>query len=129
MDKSPLEITVDWTGTGSVIRLTGDLDNSSQPDLDAAYEAASQVDGGIVLDFEHAGFIDSTGIAAILRLLRRARTEGRAVSASGLSAHYREVFEITHVSDFVTFEPGPQQVGDTEITQSPSGRDERHGGS
>jgi anti-anti-sigma factor len=128
MDKTPLEITIDWTDTGSVIRLTGDLDNSSQPDLDAAYEAASQVDGAILLDFEHAGFIDSTGIAAILRLLRRARTDGRAVSASGLSAHYREVFEITHVSDFVTFESDQHRVGDTESSQSPSGRNERHGG-
>jgi anti-anti-sigma factor len=104
MDKSPLEITIDWTDDGSVVRLTGDLDNSSQPDLDAAYEAASQVDGKIVLDFERAGFIDSTGIGAILRFLRRARSQNRTVIAAGLSDHYREVFEITHLSDFVTIE-------------------------
>jgi hypothetical protein len=35
-------------------------------------------------------------------LLARARAAARAVSARGLSAHYREIFEITRLSDFMT---------------------------
>jgi anti-anti-sigma factor len=127
MDKAPLEISIDWTDTGPVIRLAGDLDNSSRADLDAAYEAASRVDGTIVLDFERAGFIDSTGIASILRFLGKARTDGRAVTASGLSPHYREVFEITHVSDFMSLEPG-RGVGEETESSTTSSADERNGG-
>ena len=130
MDKVPLEISIDWMDAGPVIRLAGDLDSTSQADLDAAYEAASQVDGMIVLDFERAGFIDSTGIATILRFLGRAREQGRSVSATGLSAHYREVFAITHVSDFMSIEPGPSGDGeDTESSKSSGVDDNRDGGS
>ena len=32
----------------------------------------------------------------------RARAQGRPVSACGLSEHYREIFEITRLSDFMT---------------------------
>jgi anti-anti-sigma factor len=127
MSDSRFEVSVARADGGSVIRLVGDLDNSSRPDLDAAYETARRQDGAIVLDFESAGFIDSSGIAAILRFLRRAREEGRAVSASGLSPHYREVFEITRISDFMTL---PARAEERSAgSQARDILDERKGGS
>jgi anti-anti-sigma factor len=128
MDRVPFEISIDWTEAGSIIRLKGDINSTAQPKFDAAYEAAAQVDGTIVLDFEQAGFIDSTGIATVLRFLRRARAEGRAVTASGLSPHYREVFEITHVSDFMSLGPGSRVAETTESPTTSGGDDERNGG-
>ena len=35
-------------------------------------------------------------------LLAQARTDGARSSAFGLSDHYREIFEITRLSDFMT---------------------------
>jgi anti-sigma B factor antagonist len=34
-------------------------------------------------------------------VLARARSQGRKVVASGLSEHYREIFDITRLSDFI----------------------------
>ena len=49
-----------------------------------------------------SSYINSTGIALIVGLLGRARADGVAVRACGLSDHYREIFEITRLSDFMT---------------------------
>jgi anti-anti-sigma regulatory factor len=37
----------------------------------------------------------------IVGILAQARTERRVVAASGLSDHYRQIFEITRLSDFI----------------------------
>jgi anti-anti-sigma factor len=61
--------------------------------------------GVVVLDFASVVYINSTGIALIVSILARARAERRKVVASGLSAHYREIFDITRLSDFIELFP------------------------
>ncbi len=46
--------------------------------------------------------MNSTGIALIVGLLARARTNGQTLSVRGLTPHYREIFEITRLADFMT---------------------------
>ena len=46
-----------------------------------------------------------TGIAIIVGMLARARADGHIVRAFGLSDHYREIFEITRLSDFMAIYP------------------------
>jgi anti-anti-sigma factor len=55
-----------------------------------------------VLNFERADYINSTGIALIVGLLAQARRHAIDVTAFGLSDHYREIFEITRLADFMT---------------------------
>jgi anti-anti-sigma factor len=87
----------------SVIDLTGDLNSSAEAELNEAYARATagRADS-VVLNFEHADYINSTGIALIVGLLAQARTNGIEVKAFGLSDHYREIFEITRLADFMT---------------------------
>jgi anti-sigma B factor antagonist len=88
-------------GTG-IIDLHGEIDLAADGPLGAAYEEAVRGDPkGIVLNFAHVDYINSTGIALIVGVLARARKEGRAVGAFGLSEHYREIFAITRLSDFI----------------------------
>ena len=61
---------------------------------------------GLRLDFGHVGFINSTGIALVVRLLAEARRDGRTVRALGLTEHYREIFRITRLSDFMEIVEG-----------------------
>ena len=58
----------------------------------------------IRLDFTAVAYINSTGIALIVGLLGRARAAAVPVSACGLTDHYREIFEITRLSDFMTID-------------------------
>ena len=55
----------------------------------------------IVLDFTDVGYINSTGIALIVRLLADGRRDRREVRAFGLSPHYAEIFELTRLSDYL----------------------------
>jgi anti-anti-sigma factor len=87
----------------ATIRMHGDVDIAADHALGAAYEQAT-ADGPsrIVLDFAGVGYINSTGIALIVRLLAEARRDHRDVIAVGLSDHYQEIFRLTRLSDYVT---------------------------
>jgi anti-anti-sigma factor len=101
MANASLEATTHVEGAGARIELRGDIDSSARDALGAAY---AQTAGApeVLLDFAAVDYINSTGIALIVGLLARARAEQRPISASGLSPHYREIFEITRLSDFMT---------------------------
>jgi anti-sigma B factor antagonist len=100
MQSAGLETVTRALPDGSLIELSGDIDGGARDALDAAYGSAGA--GQLLLDFANVEYINSTGIALIVGLLARARTDQRPVSARGLSEHYREIFEITRLSDFMT---------------------------
>jgi anti-anti-sigma factor len=87
----------------AVIDLRGDVNSSAEDTLNEAYARATAGGAGsVALNFERADYINSTGIALIVGLLAQARTNGIEVKAFGLSDHYREIFEITRLADFMT---------------------------
>ena len=102
-----LEAKVDVTGDAATLVLTGDVDREAGEALDRAYASAAAAGAAaITLDFSAVPYINSTGIALIVGLLGRARAAGIPVTARGLTDHYREIFEITRLSDFMTIEAG-----------------------
>lgn len=104
--KTSCEAEVRAMPTGAVIALAGDIDGTSSDVLTAAYRQAAGADPAVVvLEFSAVSYINSTGIALIVSVLARARAERRKVVAAGLSAHYREIFDITRLSDFIELFP------------------------
>ena len=84
------------------IALHGQIDVHAEDAMHQAYAQAAGVRGRVlVLDFRDVDYINSTGIALIVRLLADARAAGLQLRAFGLSRHYREIFEITRLSDFI----------------------------
>jgi anti-anti-sigma factor len=84
------------------IVLHGDVTAEADPALPDAYAAATANGAtSVLLDFGDVGFMNSTGIAIVVELLADAMQHGRALRATGLSAHYREIFEITRLSDHI----------------------------
>ena len=103
MATSELQVAVRERDGVAVIDLTGDVNGAAGDALDRAYaEAAGLGVRSIAINFERTEFINSTGIALIVGLLAQARTGRVEVRAFGLSDHYREIFEITRLSDFMT---------------------------
>ena len=87
----------------AVIDLPPLIDATADPALASAYlEASTGGTGPVVLNFTGVEYINSTGIALIVGVLARARKEGRMIAAAGLSEHYREIFEVTRLADFMT---------------------------
>ena len=85
-----------------VLDLAGELRGDAREDLEAAYaDADERAPQTVVLNLTDVEYMDSTGIALLVGLLARARRDGRELSAYGLSDHYREIFSITRLSDFI----------------------------
>lgn len=113
MAASPFRAEVRTTGDLATIALHGDVNVAAEADLGAAY---AQVAGSnattVLLDFSATDYINSTGIALIVRLLADARRDHREVRACGLSPHYVEIFEITRLSDYMRIYDDPASAAD-----------------
>jgi anti-anti-sigma factor len=106
MATNPLEATVCERDGLVIIDLRGEIDGAAEPALDVAYaDAARQRSGAILLNFRVVDYINSTGIALIVGLLGQARRSGRSLLACNLSEHYREIFQITRLADFIAIYP------------------------
>jgi anti-anti-sigma factor len=94
----------------ATIELHGDINVGAEAGLGAAYAEATGLDASsILLDFADTEYINSTGIALIVRLLADARRDRRDVRAAGLSPHYVEIFRITRLSDYMHIEDVPAE--------------------
>ena len=94
--------TIEGSADEARIHCMGDLNVRADEAMEAAYAAAAALGASrITLEFEDVGYINSTGIALIVRLLTAARADGRTVRAVGLTPHYRHLFEITRLSDYM----------------------------
>ncbi len=90
----------------ALIDLVGDINARAEQSLDNAWtEAMGLAPTAVVLNFEGAGYINSTGIALIVGMLAKARAHGVPIRAYGLTSHYREIFEITRLADFMAINP------------------------
>lgn len=90
------------TPDGVVLHLAGDLDATADVQLLEAHEqAVAMGPRRMVLDFTDVDYINSSGIALLVTLLIEARRDDRALRAVGLTTHYRHIFEITRLTDYL----------------------------
>jgi anti-anti-sigma factor len=100
MDANALVASVRHNGEVAIVDLAGQLDGTAEKTLNTAWESVGDVPV-VALNFTKSTYINSTGIALIVGLLGRARVENKKVRAFGLMDHYREIFSITRLSDFI----------------------------
>ncbi len=84
-----------------VVRVAGELDLATVPDLDACLVA---LDDNVVVDLAGLTYIDSTGIAAIIRGHKRAVKRGRSFVLRSPTAPVVKVLEITCLDRVFTIE-------------------------
>ena len=89
-------------GDSVAVDLIGDINAFASEELGAATDSAlAEKPQRLVLNFTNTSFINSTGIALIVETLGKSRAARVPVVACGLSDHYREIFEITRLVDFM----------------------------
>jgi anti-anti-sigma factor len=100
--QKPLETAVRQQDSVAIIDLSGEIDSLAEDELRDAYQSAVELNPEtVILNFTDVGYINSTGIALIVSLLAQARKSHITVLTYGLSDHYKEIFEITRLSDFM----------------------------
>jgi anti-sigma B factor antagonist len=95
--------TTEQHATTGVVRIHGDLTPAVEDDLSAAFATASG-DGthDVVLDFARLEYMNSGGIGLLVQLLVRANRTGHRLGATGLSDHYRQIFQVTRLDEAIT---------------------------
>jgi anti-anti-sigma factor len=97
-----VDVSVRHLRSVAVLVLAGDVTGQAGDDLTTGYaDAITCAPDALLLDFTSVEYINSTGIAVLVGLLARARREGRRMAACGLTPHYREIFTVTRLADFI----------------------------
>ncbi len=101
-----------------------------EPRLDAAIaltfkdrmrEIIARGSGGILLDLASVGFLDSSGLGAIIAL-HKAMPPGRQLELAGLTPNVARVFRLTHMdSVFTIHDTVPETAGQDAVALSPAG--------
>lgn len=119
MATNPFSARLVAEGESPVIALRGDVDREAERELFAAWEAARKLpEGRVLLDFREVSYINSTGIAVVVGLLARARADRRPLGVFGLTDHYRHVFEITRLIDFMDIYPDAEAARGAAMANS-----------
>lgn len=77
----------------AVFQVTGEINISTSPDLKKQFEKQSSKK--IVVDLEKVLYIDSSGLATLVEILKRTKTQGGSLGLAGMSDKVRSLFEIT----------------------------------
>jgi len=89
---------VRWIGRAAVVDVEGDIDLSRSTRFQQSLlEVMDRQPERIVVNLTDVGYMDSSGVASLVKLLSRARRQGVTLRLSGLRARVRSIFEITRL--------------------------------
>lgn len=89
----------------AVVRIRGTVNSPAEPVLRHVFEEALLTGAPtVVLDFEPSVSVNGAGIAVLAELVRHARTLGRAVRITGVSANLSTVFDVVGIAHNATVE-------------------------
>lgn len=107
MSQPNVNMTVRQEPGAGVIVICGEVTGFAEEVLMNAYKAASGKDGVVILDFTDLEYMNSTGIGLLVTLLIRAQRQQRRLLACGLSAHYRQIFDLTRLNEAIDIYESP----------------------
>ncbi len=88
-----------------MLRLTGELDLETTPTLDEQLQEVNRSQPGrLLVDLSGVEFMDSTGLAAIVRAQRSANTNGHKLLLRRAAGQVQRLFDLTGMTERLTFE-------------------------
>jgi len=95
----------------TVIRVSGELDLGSAPQLEAALEAEpARSAKSLVIDLREIVFMDSTGLRAILAAARQAREGGRRFAVTRGGEQVQRIFSVTGADSRLEVLASPEEA-------------------
>ena len=95
----------------TVVQVEGQLIIGNRQELKELVQAI--VDTGerrILIDFSRTGYIDSSGLGALVSISKRIREAGGELRLAGLNEDLRSLFELTKLDTLFTISETPQQA-------------------
>lgn len=80
----------------SIYRMTGDIDINTSPEVKKSFDqVVKDKKDKVVIDLSDVGYVDSSGLATLVEILKNLRAYGGKLKLSSLSDKVRGLFEIT----------------------------------
>ena len=89
----PLRITTRQDGARTFVIVDGEVDMATAPQLERALLAVTR--GDVVVDLTAVAFLDSSGIATLVRVHRTLAGRGDELTTTGEQALVRHALEVT----------------------------------
>jgi anti-sigma B factor antagonist len=99
-------------GSGvTVVKVEGQLIVGNRQELkDLVFAALDKGERRILVDFSQTGYIDSSGLGALVSISKRVREAGGELRLSGLNEDLRSLFELTKLDTLFAIAETPQQA-------------------
>lgn len=100
---------------GLVLHLTGDLTKKSGETLLRYYSWDKGLPNDqtrLFINFVQVNYINSAGIAYLIRISKLLHDQGIEIRAFGLDYHYEKMFHIVGLNKFITFYPSEWAASD-----------------
>jgi anti-anti-sigma factor len=95
------QISVEKRSGLSILDIQGDVTSASEPFFSEAYNHPdADGSGKILLQFDENAYINSGGIAVLIQLLAETRRKNQKVGITGLSEHFKKIFNMVGISRF-----------------------------
>jgi anti-sigma B factor antagonist len=95
----------------TVVKVEGQLIVGNRQELkDLVGAALDKGERRILIDFSQTGYIDSSGLGALVSISKRVREAGGELRLSGLNEDLRSLFELTKLDTLFAIAETPQQA-------------------
>jgi len=108
-EEADMQINLEEKNGISILRITGDIDINTSPDMKKFFDEGIGKDKSkVVIDLKDVGYVDSSGLATLVEILKSMRAYGGALKLSGLSSKVKGLFEITKLDKLFDIKDGEE---------------------
>lgn len=94
-----MQVNMEEKGGISIVRVKGDIDINTSPDVKRSFEPLiKDKKAKVVVDLKEVDYVDSSGLATLVEILKKLRAYGGKLKLAALSSKVRGLFEITKLN-------------------------------
>jgi anti-anti-sigma factor len=95
----------------AVVKVEGQLIVGNRQELKQLFQTALEAgDRKFLLDFSDTGYIDSSGLGALVSIAKNVREQGGELRLAGLNEDLRSLFELTKLDSLFAIADTPAQA-------------------
>ena len=101
-----MEIKMETKDQVTLVVVKGEINISTSPELKKSFEKLTT--NKVIINMANVGYIDSSGLATLVELLKRVKTKGGNLGLSQVSEKVKSLFEITKLDKLFSIHPSDE---------------------
>jgi anti-anti-sigma factor len=112
-EESAFSVSVSTAGSAAVVRVVGELDVATAPQLREAVVGLVRQDvSDVIVDLGGLEFVDSSGLSVLIGAHKRLREQGGQLRLRSVPAQAANVLRVTGLTDILVTEAAAEGDGD-----------------